>query len=104
MAASFARWWWRIRHAQLSQLMEVLRRDGDIVVVGQPSTAAAAIEAVAQSRPDVVILDLHLTDGQSQHAIEQIMGHTPTPILILSARIDDRHTRLHGRSPRRRRP
>lgn len=77
---------------QRSQLMEVLHRESDIVVVGQPATAMAAIEAVAQSRPDVVILDLHLADGLSQHAIEQIMAHTPTPILILSARIDDRHS------------
>jgi two-component system, chemotaxis family, protein-glutamate methylesterase/glutaminase len=78
--------------AQRSQLVEVLHRGGDIDVVGQPSTAAEAIDDVAQSRPDVVILDLHLADGQSQHAIEQIMAHTPTPILILSARIDDRRS------------
>jgi two-component system chemotaxis response regulator CheB len=75
-----------------SQLVEVLHREGDIVVVGQPATAADAIECVAQSHPDVVILDLHLRDGQSQHAVEQIMARTPTPILILSARIDDRHS------------
>ena len=76
----------------LSQLVEVLHSDGDIIVVGQPATSADAIECVAQSRPDVVILDLHLRDGQSQHAIEQIMAHTPTPILILSPRTDDRHS------------
>ena len=66
--------------------------EGDIVVVGQPNGAADAIEQVTQLRPDVVILDLHLRGGQSQHAIEQIMARTPTPILILSARIDDRHS------------
>jgi two-component system chemotaxis response regulator CheB len=76
--------------AQRSQLAEVLRREGDIVVVGQPGTAAGAIDEVARSRPDVVILDLHLANGQSQHAIEQIMAHSPTPILILSAPADDR--------------
>jgi two-component system chemotaxis response regulator CheB len=74
---------------QRSQLVEVLQHDGDIVVVGQSATATAAIEVVAQSRPDVIILDLHLADGQSQHAIEQIMAHSPTPILVLSARSDD---------------
>ncbi|MDT4958085.1 MAG: two-component system, chemotaxis family, protein-glutamate methylesterase/glutaminase [Pseudonocardiales bacterium] len=77
---------------QRSQLVDILHREGDIVVVGMPTTAAAAIEGVVQCRPDVVILDLHLADGRSQHAIEQIMAHTPTPILILSARIDDRHS------------
>jgi len=81
-----------IASAQRSQLVAVLRAAGDIVVVGQPTTAAAAIECVAQDRPDVIILDLHLPAGDSQHAIEQIMAHTPTPILILSGRIDDRHS------------
>jgi two-component system chemotaxis response regulator CheB len=78
--------------AQRTQLVAVLRSEGDILVVEQSTTAADAIECVAHSRPDVVILDLHLRDGQSQHAIEQIMAHTPTPILILSARIHDRHS------------
>jgi len=77
--------------SQQVQLVEVLRAEGDIVVVGQPTTTAIAIELVAQARPDVVILDLQLRDGLSQHAIEQIMAHTPTPILILSAD-GDRHS------------
>jgi two-component system chemotaxis response regulator CheB len=72
--------------AQRSGLVEVLRDDGDIVVVGQPDNAADAIDEVAQTRPDVVVLDLHLPGSQSQHTVEQIMARTPTPILILSAR------------------
>ncbi len=75
--------------ARPSPLVDALRADGDIVVVGQPTTAAQAIADVARSRPDVVILDLRLADGQSTHAIEQIMAHTPTPILILSADVGD---------------
>ena len=71
--------------AQRNGLVEVLN-EGDIAVVGQPDNAAEAIEQVAQTRPDVVILDLHLPGDQSQHAIEQIMARTPTPILVLSAR------------------
>jgi two-component system chemotaxis response regulator CheB len=78
--------------AQQRQLVEALNSEGDITVVGQPTTAADAIASVARSHPDIVILDLHLADGRSQHVIEQIMAHTPTPILILSARIDDRHS------------
>ncbi len=75
-----------------SRLVEVLRDDGDIVVVDQRASVAEAIEQVTQSGPDVVILDLHLRGGQSQYAIEQIMARTPTPILVLSARTDDRHS------------
>jgi two-component system chemotaxis response regulator CheB len=77
---------------QRTRLVEVLREEGDIAVVGQPNNAADAIEQLTQIRPDVVVLDLHLPDGQSQHAVEQIMARRPTPILILSARLDDRHS------------
>jgi len=76
---------------QRNGLVDVLHDDGDIVVVGQPDNATDAIEQVAETRPDVVILDLHLPGSQSQHTIEQIMARTPTPILILSGR-DDRQS------------
>jgi two-component system chemotaxis response regulator CheB len=76
--------------SQRSQLVSILQDQGDIVVTGCCSTGAEAIELVATSRPDVVVVDLHLRDGQSQRAIEQIMARTPTPILVLSARIRDR--------------
>ena len=77
---------------QRSGLVEVLHDSGDIVVVAQRDNAAEAIQQVAESRPDVVILDLHLRGDQSQHAIEQIMAWAPTPILVLSAVTDDRHS------------
>jgi two-component system chemotaxis response regulator CheB len=77
---------------QRSQLTAVLQDQGDLIVVGCASTSAEAIVAVARDRPDVVILDLHLADGGSQRAIEQIMAHAPKPILTLSARIQDRRS------------
>ena len=69
---------------QRNRLVTLLEEERDIEVVACPTTTPAAIELVAQVRPDVVILDLHVRDGLSQHAIEQIMAHTPTPILVLS--------------------
>ena len=77
---------------QRSRLVDVLHAEGDIVVVAQCDNDAEAIDHVAHFRPDVVILNLHLPDGQSQQAIEQIMARTPTPILVLSARTDDRRS------------
>jgi len=78
--------------AQRSRLAAALQEQGDIAVVGCVSTAADAVAVVARERPDVVVLDLHLADGGSQRAIEQIMAHAPTPILTLSARIQDRRS------------
>lgn len=77
--------------AQSVQLMQALRRDGDIVVVGRAVTAEAALALIDQARPDAVILDLQLRAG-SHDAIEQIMSRVPTPILVLSGRHDDRQS------------
>jgi two-component system, chemotaxis family, protein-glutamate methylesterase/glutaminase len=78
--------------ARRSELLQVLRRDDDITVLGEANSAATALALIARIQPDVVILDLHLSDGGSKHTIEQLMAHSPTPILVLSARIDDRHS------------
>ncbi|XAS66785.1 chemotaxis protein CheB [Micrococcaceae bacterium Sec5.7] len=69
-----------------------LQRDGDIAVFGQTSTGAAAIGLVARENPDVIILGLSTSDGSGQYFIEQVMALTPTPILVLSSRIEDRHS------------
>ena len=75
-----------------AQLIRVLQRDGDIRVVGPASTANEAITQVQLDHPDVVIVDLQLADGGGQYAIEQIMASNPTPILVLSNRINDRNS------------
>lgn len=73
-----------------SHLVDALCGEGDIVVIGRPTTSIDAIREVAVLRPGAVILDLHLPDGQSRYVIEQIMARSPTPILALSAPADDR--------------
>ena len=74
---------------QRSHLVEVLQAEGDIVVVGEAADAGEAIAAVGRLHPDVVTADLHIPGG-GLHAIEQIMAHHPTPIVVLSATIDGR--------------
>ncbi|MEV6873001.1 chemotaxis protein CheB [Amycolatopsis sp. NPDC051128] len=74
------------------QLASVLRHDGDIAIVGRAATATVAIRQVADARPDVVVLDLHVDDDNGHHVIEQIMANTPTPILVLVRGTDHRHS------------
>jgi two-component system, chemotaxis family, protein-glutamate methylesterase/glutaminase len=72
---------------QRAHLVSVLEADGDIVVVGEAITAIEAIDAVASQHPDVVTLDLQIPGGGGQHALEQIMALTPTPVLVLSGTV-----------------
>ena len=75
---------------QRAHLVRALQAEGDITVVGEAEGAVEAIAVVDRLRPDVVTLDLVIPDGGGQHAIEQIMGLAPTPILVLSATVDSR--------------
>jgi two-component system, chemotaxis family, protein-glutamate methylesterase/glutaminase len=72
------------------ELVDVLQRDGDIVVVAEADSAAAAVELVTGIHPHVVVLDLEVDDQTL--AIEQIMATTPTPILVLSGQVEDRRS------------
>ncbi|MBW8826214.1 MAG: chemotaxis-specific protein-glutamate methyltransferase CheB [Acidobacteria bacterium] len=75
---------------QRAHIVTTLEADDDITVVGEAVGAEEAIAVVAREQPDVVTLDLEIPDGGGQYAIEQIMGNTPTPILVLSATVESR--------------
>ncbi|MBB4685350.1 response regulator [Amycolatopsis jiangsuensis] len=48
----------------------------------------AALKAVAETKPDVVVLDLGLPDLDGTEVIEGLRGWTTVPIIVLSARGD----------------
>lgn len=49
-------------------------------------TGAAALSQIAQSQPDVIILDLGLPDMDGKRVIEQMREWSEAPIIVLSAR------------------
>ena len=74
------------------QAMRILfATEGEFAVVGEAGEAAEAVELVASLQPDVVVTDLHLTDGSAVPLIEQIHARFPkVAILVLtSARARD---------------
>jgi two-component system, OmpR family, KDP operon response regulator KdpE len=52
-------------------------------------TAQASIRAVAQSSPDVIVLDLGLPDMDGKEVIQSLREWTDAPILVLSARHEE---------------
>lgn len=63
----------------------VLSRAGDFEVVDTVADGARAIERVAEFRPDLVTMDLHLPGMNGIEATRQIMQRTPTPIAVVAA-------------------
>jgi two-component system KDP operon response regulator KdpE len=61
---------------------------GHRVVIAED--AAGALAMVAAEKPDVVILDLGLPDRSGFDVITEIRKHSPVPIIVLSARSDER--------------
>lgn len=65
-------------------LRDVLGRYPDLEVVGEAADGAAAIEAAARLKPDVVTMDVLLPLVGGIEAIRTIMERQPTPIVGLS--------------------
>lgn len=67
------------------RLVEVISADPDLQVVAEAENGQQAIELCQALRPDVITLDMHLPILDGVSATEHIMGHFPTPILIVSS-------------------
>ena len=67
-----------------------LEAEADLVVVGAAASAADALEAVAQSRPDVAVLDVRLPDGDGVEVCREIRSAYPeVACLMLTSFADD---------------
>ncbi len=62
-----------------------LMKDTEIEIVGQASSGKEVIQLVGELTPDVVLLDIRMTEGDGLQALEQIrLSHPQLPVLILS--------------------
>jgi DNA-binding NarL/FixJ family response regulator len=71
-------------------LRAILKLDRGIQVVGEAGTRASAIEVVHRTKPDVVIMDMRLSDGTGPDACRDILSAFPQMrILFFSAYCED---------------
>jgi len=71
-------------------VQELLEADGDIVVVGEASTAAEALARVPALRPDVAVLDVRLPDGDGVSVCRDLRSQLPElACLMLTSFADD---------------
>jgi len=71
-------------------LKTVLAQDGRLRIVGEATTAKAAVSTALTSKPDVVLLDIRLPDGSGVDACVDILEQCPaTRVLFLTSYADD---------------
>ncbi len=71
-------------------LRDIFRAAGDITVVGEAGNGSEAVAMTDLLKPDLIVMDLMMPVMDGQEAIEEIMANSPTPILVLSATVDER--------------
>ncbi|MDY6795624.1 MAG: chemotaxis response regulator protein-glutamate methylesterase [Actinomycetota bacterium] len=66
-------------------LRDVISGDPGMEVIGAVSNGVEAIRAVAELKPDVVTMDIHMPEMDGLSALEYIMRKNPLPVVMLSA-------------------
>lgn len=67
----------------------LLESTGDVVVVGEASTAAEALARIPALRPDVAILDVRVPDGNGIEVCREVRSRVGTHCLMLTSYSDD---------------
>ena len=74
----------------------LLSSQPNLCVVGEASSRAAACELAAQTAPDIVLLDLYLTDGESLPVVPDLLSAAPGARIVVLTGVPD--TNVHRRA------
>lgn len=79
-------------HIVRAGLAELLGAEPDLAVVGSAGRAEAALELVARTRPDVVLMDLAMPGTGGVHAINELHArHPDVAVVVLTYHKEDTH-------------
>lgn len=70
-------------------LTNLIHQQSDLVVCGEAEGAPAALEAVTQLKPDVVIVDISLKGGSGIELIKSLKPLQPSPAIIVLSMHDE---------------
>jgi len=71
------------------RLAEVIAREPGLAVCGEAESRAQALEVVAASEPDLVIIDLSLKDSSGLDLIKDLHRHYPRLLMLVLSMHDD---------------
>jgi two-component system response regulator DevR len=70
-------------------LVDLLKSEADITVVGEAGTAAEAVRRIPSTRPDVALLDGRLPDGSGIDVCREIRSTDPSIRCVILTSFDD---------------
>lgn len=71
-------------------LRALLDKREALTVVAEAGSVAEAVSAASQHRPDVIVMDIRLPDGNGVEACREILGEMPeTKVIMLTSYADD---------------
>lgn len=71
-------------------LRALLDKREALTVVAEAGNVAEAVSAASQHRPDVIVMDIRLPDGNGVEACREILGEMPeTKVIMLTSYADD---------------
>ena len=75
------------------RLARMLEEGGCINVVGQAQTPLDAINGILESKPDAVVLDIHLRGGSGLEVIRKVRLLAPQVVFVVLTNYPDPHYR-----------
>ena len=63
-------------------LREALSLDGGIAVVSEAGSGQEAVARAQEARPDVILMDVRMPDGDGVKAARAILGQDPTTKIV----------------------
>ena len=88
-------------HAEFRRRARELLEDDGFEVVGEAQDGESAVEAASRLRPDVVLLDVHMTGLDGFTVAERIAEHGTSAIVLISSRRAGAYRRRLESSPAR---
>ena len=67
------------------RLLNLLRADPDMTIIGQCATGSEAIQAIKEQSPDLVFLDIQMPDGNGFDVLESIDLHQMPVVIFVTA-------------------